>query len=80
MIRNLFAELQGVLPYHVDIRTCEDLKHLGVRCCQTCHGENVRYEMSLIELSDGGKAWVCDSVKQAIQATSTNSLNGACRR
>lgn len=56
--------LQDVLP-EGDIKTCEDFKHLGVECCAICH-EDAAYEMSVIDLPDGGKAWLCDSVKMAI--------------
>jgi hypothetical protein len=69
------AELQDVLPYNVDIRTCEDFKYLGVRCCETCHDENAHYEMALIGLPDGGKAWVCDSVRRAINPKHQASPN-----
>ena len=48
-----------------DIRTCEDFKHLGVECCKVCH-DDAHYEMSVIDVLGGAKAWVCDSVKQAI--------------
>jgi hypothetical protein len=69
------VELQDVLPYDVDIRTCEDFKHLGVRRCETCHGENAHYEMALIALPDGGQAWVCDSVRWAINPKHQGSRN-----
>jgi hypothetical protein len=62
----VIAELQGRLPDNVDIKTCEDLKHLSVECCDACHGDYAHYEMSLIDLPDGGKAWVCDPVRWAI--------------
>ena len=66
------AELQDLLPYNGDIRTCEDFSHLGVMCCETCHGENAHYEMDLIELPYGGKAWVCHAVKQAVRSENSN--------
>ena len=62
----IISVLQGDLPSDVDIRTCEDCKHLNVECCKTCHEFYPHYDMSLIDLPDGGKAWVCDSVKWAI--------------
>jgi hypothetical protein len=47
--------LQDVLPSDIDIRTCEDLKHLNVECCETCHNFYPHYEMSVIDLPNGGK-------------------------
>jgi hypothetical protein len=58
-------ELQKRLP-DVDIKTCEDFKHLNVECCEDCHHVYPHYDMSVIDLPDGGKAWVCDTVKWAI--------------
>jgi hypothetical protein len=59
------AELRERLP-ETDIKTCEDFRHLDVPCCDTCHTFYPHYEMSLIDLRDGAKAWVCDPVKWAI--------------
>lgn len=56
--------LQDALP-NGDIRTCEDFGHLDVECCGVCH-EIPHFELSLIELPDGGKAWVCHAMKQAL--------------
>ncbi len=44
----------------------QDFKDLNVECCETCHEFYPHYDMSLIELPDGAKAWVCDHVKSAI--------------
>src|SRR5579872_5078322 len=41
----IISVLQDVLPHGVDIRTCEDFKHLGVVCCEMCH-----------DFDNGGKA------------------------
>jgi len=57
--------LQDSLPANLDIRTCEDFRHLNVECCETCHNFYPHYEMSLVDLPDGAKAWVCDTVKWA---------------
>ena len=62
---SVMAELQERLP-ETDIKTCEDFRHLNVTCCDTCHTFYPHYEMSLIDLPDGAKAWVCDPVKWAI--------------
>jgi hypothetical protein len=60
----VISVLQDSLP-EGDVRTCDDLQNLNVVCCEICH-ENPHYELSLIELPDGGKAWLCDAVKQAL--------------
>jgi hypothetical protein len=62
----VIAELQRKLPEGVEIKTCEDFKHLNVECCDTCHNFYPHYEMRLIELPDGSPAWVCDTVRWAI--------------
>ncbi len=56
--------LQDVL-LQADIKTCDDFKHLGVECCAICH-EGAAYEMSVIDLPDGEKAWLCDALETAI--------------
>lgn len=62
----VIAELEGRLPNGLDIKTCVDFKHLGIECCETCHGHYAHYEMSIIDLPGGGQAWVCCPVKRAI--------------
>jgi hypothetical protein len=42
-----------------DIKTCEDFKHFNVECCDTCHGFLPETEMYLVDLPEGGKAWIC---------------------
>lgn len=61
----VIAELQKRLP-KTDIKTCDNFQHLNVTCCDTCHTFYPHYEMSLIDLPDGGEAWVCDPVKWTI--------------
>jgi len=63
---HVLETLHEKLPEGVDIKTCDDFKQLGVECCETCHRDYPHYEMSLIDLPDGGKAWVCDHVKWAL--------------
>ncbi len=58
--------LQDKLPDGVKIKTCEDFKHLGAECCEICHGRYAHYEMQVIDLPQGGKAWVCGPVKMAL--------------
>jgi hypothetical protein len=62
----VIAELQRKLPEGVEIKTCEDFKHLNVACCDTCHNFYPHYEMKIIHLPDGSPAWVCDTVRWAI--------------
>ena len=57
----VIAELQRKLPAGVEIKTCEDFRHLGVECCDTCHNFYPHYEMQVIQLPDGSPAWVCDT-------------------
>jgi hypothetical protein len=60
----IISVLRDVLP-EGDIKTCEDFRHLEVDCCNLCH-EHSHYDMSVIKLPDGEKAWVCGSVKSAL--------------
>jgi hypothetical protein len=61
----IVSVLRDRLPDGVDIRTCADLWHLNVRCCETCHNFCPHYEMKLIMLPDGSPAWLCDTVEWA---------------
>lgn len=84
----IISVLQDLLPTDVDIKVCDDFLHLNVRCCETCHEFYPHYDMSFIDLPDGGKAWVCDSVKwalspekyHALQVRSRNSSEGKLLR
>ena len=60
--------LQDRLPAYpdIDIKTCEDFRHLNVECCDTCHNFYPHYEIRVIDLPDGSSAWVCDAVEWAI--------------
>jgi hypothetical protein len=60
------GHLRARLPEGVDIKTCDDFKHLGAKCCDTCHHFYSESEMKFIDLPDGGKGWVCDQVEWAI--------------
>ena len=63
----VIAELASVLP-DTDIKTGSDFKQLKVACCETCHHFYPHYDMYLIELPSGEKAWVCCSVRRAFAA------------
>lgn len=81
------AELQRRLP-DSEIKTCDDFKHLNAACCESCHTFYPHYEMKVIDLPDGAKAWVCDAVEWAIyperlqqlQHWSRNSAEGKMLR
>jgi hypothetical protein len=62
----IISVLQDLLSDGVDIKVCDDFRHLNVQCCRTCHEFYPHYDMSLIDLPGGGKAWVCDTVKWAL--------------
>jgi len=59
------AELNQRLP-DTDIKTCEDFRHRSVESCEICNECYPHYAMSLIDLSDGAKAWVCHPIRWAI--------------
>jgi hypothetical protein len=61
----VITELQRRLPYG-NIKTCGAFKHLNAGCCATCHTYRPHYAMSLIELPDGSKGWVCDGIVRAL--------------
>lgn len=46
-----------------DIKTCEDFKYLNCECCETCHTFYAESEMWLVDLPDGGKAWICNGIR-----------------
>jgi hypothetical protein len=62
----LEAYLMDRLPDGEDIKTCEDFQHLGATCCEVCHYSYPHSDMYLIDLPQGGKAWVCDQVRWAL--------------
>lgn len=71
----VIAELSRRLP-DADIRTCEDFRHLNVECCEICHECFPQYQMDLIDLPDGAKAWVCDPIRWAIYSEERKELEG----
>ncbi len=64
-LSSVVTELQCRLPYG-NIKTCGAFKHLNAACCDPCHTSCPHTDMSLIELPDGTKAWVCCAVEWAI--------------
>ena len=49
-----------------NIKTCGAFKHPNVGCCGPCHTARPHTDMNLIDLPEGGKAWVCCAVEWAI--------------
>ena len=64
-IQTLEAKLGDIEP-DLDIRTCGDFSHLGTECCEICHTFSPHYEMSLLGVEGGGKAWICCAMDRAL--------------
>ena len=60
------AELRRRLP-NQPLNTCDDFAFLSEKCCETCHTFYAHYDMDLIQSPEGGWAWVCCSVRDAIR-------------
>ena len=61
----VISELERRLPEGT-IKTCGCFRHLDAACCHACHTLYPHHTMSLVELPDGGIAWVCHHVEEAI--------------
>jgi hypothetical protein len=70
----VISVLRDALPEGVDIRTCEDFRHMNVICCQSCHGHYAHYDMRVVQLPDASPAWVCDAVRWAIYSEQYREL------
>jgi len=57
-------ELMKRLP-EGEILTCEDLD-FPVECCDSCHYFYAHYDMYLVDLPDGRKAWICCATRRAL--------------
>ena len=64
-IQTLEAKLGEIEPDR-DIRTCSDFSHLPAECCEICHTFYPHYEMSLLDVEGGGKAWICCAMDRAL--------------
>jgi hypothetical protein len=64
-LSGVITELQRRLPFG-NIKTCGAFKYLNTACCDTCHTTFPQYEMTPVDLPDGGKAWVCENIELAI--------------
>lgn len=65
VVQTLEAKLKQVEPDR-DMRTCSDFSHLAAECCEICHTFSPHYEMSLLDVQGGGKAWICCAMDRAI--------------
>jgi hypothetical protein len=61
----VIATLRERLP-ETDIKTCEDFQLVQAQCCETCHTFYPHYDMKVIDLPDGSRAWVCDPLKDGV--------------
>jgi hypothetical protein len=65
VIETVEAKLMEIEPDR-DIRTCNDFSHLRTECCEICHAFYPHYEMSLLDVEGGGKAWICCAMDNAL--------------
>jgi hypothetical protein len=65
VIQTLDAKLSEFEPDR-DIRTCTDFSHIHTECCEICHTFYPHYEMSLLDVEGGGKAWICCAMNRAL--------------
>ena len=75
-IQALEAKLGEVEPDR-DIRTCSDFSHLRTECCVICHTFSPHYEMSLLDVEDGGKAWICCAMDRALNPQKHSRLRSS---
>ena len=66
LLSGVVTQLQRRFPPDIKFATCGAFKCLNTGCCDSCHASHSHYEMDLIELPDGGKAWVCHGIEWAI--------------
>lgn len=78
-LATVIAELDRRLPEGI-IKTCGCFKHLDAACCNVCHTLFPHSSMSLAELPDGGKAWVCHDIERAIFKGTPPDTGGARSR
>jgi len=62
----VIATLSKRLP-EGELKICKDFRILGVSCCECCHKGYAHYEMSLEELKDGSRAWMCCTVRYVLR-------------
>jgi hypothetical protein len=72
-VQTLDAKLKEIDPDR-DIRTCSDFSHLHTECCEICHTFSPHYEMSLLDVEGGGKAWICCAMDRALNPQKHSQL------
>ena len=76
VIQTLEAKLREIEPDR-DIRTCSDFGHLLTECCEICHTFSPHYEMSLLDVEGGGKAWICCAMDRALNPQKHSRLRSS---
>jgi hypothetical protein len=66
IIRNTLTEKLASLGAEERVRICEDFGHLGIACCVSYHTGYPHYELNLIELESGGRAWICCALDRTL--------------
>jgi hypothetical protein len=61
---DLNRKLKDLAP-DVEMLTCEDFAHLGVKCCAVCHNEYPD-ELGLVKLKSDQLAWLCCFLERAL--------------
>jgi hypothetical protein len=61
----VIATLKEQLPDNDDVDTCENFEGLKTQCCDICHRFYPHYDMYLVDLPIGGKAWLCCAIRAA---------------
>ena len=75
--RHLTAELERRLSQidsDLDIPTCVDFAYLGIECCPVCHFDYPQYELAVVELESGGRAWLCCSLDYALNPSKSAAM------
>jgi hypothetical protein len=65
VISTLKESLRGALP-ETNIKTCDDFADLKVTCCPICHVDYPHFDMCLVDIGDGGQAWICCAMRGAL--------------
>lgn len=66
IIRSTLTGKLASLRTDEKVRTCEDFGDLGIACCNSCHTGYPHYELALIELESGGRAWICCALDRTL--------------
>ncbi len=76
----LFAIIAGLERRLSDgkILTCGAFRDLNVGCCDSCHSDPL-HGMTLLDLPDGSKAWVCCAVEVASSPEPCPRFHGRTR-